>query len=150
MIAGALERRVDRARDDVARREVGARVQVRHDRRAVLGPEDSALAANRLADQERLRLRVVEAGGVELDELHVRERGAGAIGHRHPVARGDVGVARVEVDLARAAGGEQRHARLERHDLALRIEHVGADRARCTGPAELLRGEQIDTAVVLE
>ena len=55
---------------------------------------------------------------------------AGAVGHRHAVAGGDVGVARVEVDLARAAGGEQRDAREEALDAPRRgVEHVGAEHA---------------------
>ena len=150
VVARTLERGVDRARDDVARREVGERMQTRHDRRAGLRLQDRPFSAHRLADQERLRLRVVQARGVELDELHVRECGAGAIGHRHSVARGDVGIARVEIDLARAAGGEQRHARLERHHCSVRVEHIRADRARGAAPTELGRDEQIDAAVVLE
>ena len=35
-------------------------------------PQHAALAAQRLADEEALGLRVVQAGGVELVELHVR------------------------------------------------------------------------------
>ena len=38
-------------------------------------------------------------------------RAPDAVGHRHAVAGRDVGVGRVEVDLARAAGGEHRRAR---------------------------------------
>jgi hypothetical protein len=138
------------ARDDVARREVGERVQAGHDRHVVLRAQDRALAAHRLADQERFGLRMVQAGRMELDELHVRERGARAIGHRHPVAGRDVGIARVEIHLAGAARREQRHARLERHHGSLGVEHIGADHALRSGPAELARGEQVDAAVILE
>ena len=58
---------------------------------AVGAAQDGAFAAQRLADQERLRLRVEEAGGMELDELHVRDRHAGAVRHRDAVAGRDVG-----------------------------------------------------------
>ena len=68
---------------------------------AVGTAQDRALAAQRLGEQEGLRLRVVEAGRVELEELHVRDRRAGAVRHRDAVAGRDVGVRRVEVDLAR-------------------------------------------------
>ena len=77
-----------------------------HEGDAVAQPQDAALAAQGLADQERLGLGVVEAGGVELEELHVGHLGAHPVGHGHPVAGGDVGVGGVEVDLARAAGGD--------------------------------------------
>ena len=85
-----------------------------HERRAVEQPQHRALAAQRLADQEVLRLRVVQAGRVELVELHVRDLGARAVRHRHAVAGRDVGVRRVEVDLAGAAGREHRRAREDR------------------------------------
>ena len=68
-------------------------------------------------DEEALRLRVVEARRVELVELHVRDLGARPVRHRHPVARRDVGVRRVEVDLPRPAGGEHGRAREDRLDL---------------------------------
>ena len=48
--------------------------------------EDSALAAERFRDEEVLRLRVEEAGRVELDEFHVRHLRAGAVGHAIPSA----------------------------------------------------------------
>jgi hypothetical protein len=48
-----------------------------------------------------------QAGGMKLDELHVRDRHARAVGHGHAVAGGDVGVRGVEIDLAAAAGGQQ-------------------------------------------
>jgi hypothetical protein len=75
--------------------------------------EQAAFAAHRLGDQEGLGLRVVQAGGVELDELHVPHPAARAPGHRDAVAGGDVGVGGVQVHLAGAAGGEHRVARGE-------------------------------------
>ena len=65
---------------------------------------------------------------MELVELHVRDLGAGAVRHRDAVARRDVGVRRVEVDLAGAAGGEHRRARDDGLDLARAlVEHVRAE-----------------------
>ena len=78
-----LDLEVDGARDDVARGELGARVVARHEALAVGQPQDAALAAHRLGDQERLGVRVEEAGGVELDELHVGDRARPA---RQPMA----------------------------------------------------------------
>jgi hypothetical protein len=88
---------------------------------------------------------------MELHELHVGEGGTGAEGHRHAVARSDVGIARVEVDLARAAGREQRDGRLEDMDLAgVRVEDVGAQRAIALGATRLVGGDDVDRAMVLE
>ena len=50
---------------------------------------------------------MVEAGRVELHEFHVGDGGPRPIGHGHSVSRSDVGIARVEVDLAGTAAGEQ-------------------------------------------
>ena len=62
-----------------ARRELGARIEVRHEAVAGIGRvrrqlEQPALAAHRLRDQEVLDLEVVQAGRVELVELHVGDR----------------------------------------------------------------------------
>ena len=69
--------------------------------------QDAAFAAHRLADEERFRLGMEQAGRVELDELHVGDGHARAVGHGHAVAGGDVGIGGVEIDLAAAAGGEE-------------------------------------------
>ena len=70
--AEPLDLMVDGAGDDVARRELGALVEIGHE--AVAGFGDlqlPALAPDRLGDQEVLDLQMVEAGRVELHELHV-------------------------------------------------------------------------------
>jgi hypothetical protein len=105
-----LHLEVDRAGDDVARRQFHALVVRSHEARSVRQLEVPALAAQRLGDQEAALLRVVQAGRVELDELHVADAAAGAPGHRDAVAGGGVGVAGVAIDLADATGG-QHHAR---------------------------------------
>ena len=74
VVAGALHLGVDGPGHDVARGEVLQLVVAGHEGRAVAQPQDAALAAQRLADQEGLGLRVVKAGRVELEELHVRHR----------------------------------------------------------------------------
>jgi hypothetical protein len=71
-----LDLEVDGAGDDIARRKLGARVVARHEALAVRQPQDPALAAHRFRDQEGLGVRVEKAGGMELDELEVRDRGA--------------------------------------------------------------------------
>ena len=64
----------DRSRHDVARREVGERVLVGHERHAVLVTEHRALTAQRLREQRPGHRRVVERGRVELHELDVGHR----------------------------------------------------------------------------
>ena len=71
LVPGALQLRVDGAGDDVPRRQVLHLVVALHEGFAGLGSQDAPFAAHRLADQRGLGLGVVEAGGVELYELHV-------------------------------------------------------------------------------
>ena len=56
---------------------------------------------------------MIQAGGVELVELHVGDPTAGTPGHCDAVAAGTVGVAGIEVGLARAAGGQHHGLCLE-------------------------------------
>ena len=63
-------------------------------------------------------MRVVQAGRVELDEFHIRSAAAGAPGGCNAVAGGGVGVGGVEVNLARAASGQNRLRGAEGDDVA--------------------------------
>ncbi len=85
-----------------------------------------------------LASRVVQAGRVELDELHVRDPAARAPGHRDAVAGGGVGIGGVEVDLAGAAGRQHgvRCAEGE-HLVGGLVEHVQALAARCSASPSL-------------
>jgi hypothetical protein len=137
-----LHLEVDRAGDDVARRQFGALV-VRGMKRAASpsmfgSSRMRALAAQRLGDQEAALLRVVQAGRVELDELHVADPAAGAPGHRDAVAGGGVGVAGVAVDLAHAAGG-QHHGRWRAASRRGRVHVQRVDAVAARRPAALDR-----------
>ena len=147
-----LDLEVDRAGDDVARGELGALVVARHEALAVRQLEDPALAAHRLGNEEGLGVRVEEAGRVELDELHVRHRGARAPSHRDAVAGRGVGVGRVEVDLPRAPRGEEREARPQgAHGARLAVEDVGApDPVHALCVPELARGDEVDGDMPLQ
>ena len=109
--AEALDLMVDRPGDDVARRKLGALVELRHEalaaalyaRRKLQLP---AFAADRLGDQEVLDLEIVEAGRVELHELHVGDTAARPPRHRDPVAGRSARRCRIEVGAARAAAGQ--------------------------------------------
>ena len=76
----------DRPGHDVPGREVGQRVLVGHERDAVLVAQHRALAPERLREQRAGHRRVVQRGRVELHELDVRDRRAGAQRERDPVA----------------------------------------------------------------
>ena len=82
--------------------------------------EQRALAAQRLGEQEAV---VDERGRVELHELEVGERGAGAVGEREPLAERAGRVRRPLPERGVAAGREQRRARA---DGAAVGEHAGA------------------------
>ena len=58
-----------------------------------------------------LRPGMIKAGGMKLDELHVGHGRAGAIGHGHAVARGNVRVGGVKINFAAAARGQERTER---------------------------------------
>ena len=95
-----------RARDDVARGQLErVRRVALHEALAVLVDQVAALAAAALGDEDPRR---VHRRRVELHELHVLERQAGAKRHRHPVAGAGVGVRRRAVEAPRAAGREDR------------------------------------------
>ena len=112
----------DRARHDVARRELGERdARLTMKRSPLRVDEHRAFAAHRLGDQRERVLRRVERGRMELHELHVGQRHAGAMRDREAVAGGDDGIRRVAIDLAAAAGRE--HGR------------VGDDLGRAAGDA---------------
>src|SRR6185295_19932635 len=81
-----LDLMVDRPGHDVARRKLGALVELGHEAlAAALDPwrklQLPALAAHGLGDQEVLDLEIVEAGRVELHELHVGDAAAGPPRH---------------------------------------------------------------------
>ena len=95
----------DLPRDDVARRKlVGEAI-------ALIVEEHGALAAQRLGEEER---RVDERRRVELDELEVGERGAGAVRGRDPLADGAGGIRRPLPERGGAARREERRARRDR------------------------------------
>ena len=92
-----------------------------------------------------------QAGRVKLHELHVGKRRTRAVRHRNAVPRRDVGIARVEIDLARATGCEQGNAGCEAQHIArAQIEYIGAEGAVGFGASGFVRGDQVDCEVVVE
>ena len=99
---------VDRAGNDVARRKLGAFVELRHEALAAAlharrKLQLSAFAADRLGDQEILDLEIVEASRVELHELHVGDAAACPPRHGDPVAGRAPRRCRIKVGAPRAA-----------------------------------------------
>ena len=107
--------------------------------------ENGTFAAHGLGDKEALRLRMVEASRVELDELHVLDLRASAPRKRYAVASRRVGIAGVEIDLAAAACRKHRVGRANRVYLARRlVEDVCANAAVGTLDPDALRHNEID------
>ena len=104
--AMALHLEVDGTGHDVARGEFGAGIVLGHEAGAVGQLQGGAFTAQGLGDEEAAVLRVVEAGGVELNELHVGNATACAPGHGHAITGGSLGVAGVAIDLAHTARGQ--------------------------------------------
>ena len=148
--AEALHLVVDGAGYDVPRGQLAARVEPVHEPAAVGQQQPAALAAHRFGDEERPairlpgRLGVVQAGGVELVELHVGDAAACPPCHGDAVAGGAVGIAGVHVDLAGAAGREHHERRfVQLHGVALAVVDVCADDL-VRRAAEFLCGDDVD------
>jgi hypothetical protein len=121
---------VNRARHDVARRELAVRVDVAEELLAGGVGDPRALAAQRLGE-EQASARVQQGGRVELDVLEVQEPGARAPRHRESVAARARRIGRVQVHLPEAAGREDRLVRPVRgHGARLALEEVRADDRR--------------------
>ena len=71
--------------------------------------------------------------------------------HRHAVARRDVGICRIEIDLSATAGREDESIGPDRFHFARSfVEHINAETTIFGRKAELARGNQIDRHVILE
>jgi len=150
-VAADLHLVVDGAGDDIARRQLGARIVALHERLARAVEQPRAFAAHGFADEERFRFGVEEAGRMELHEFHVADFEARAPGHGDAVARGDVGIAGVEVDLAGAAGGQQRVRRAHGEDFVRGpVEEIGADAGVVARHLQPAGRDQVDRQGVFE
>ena len=91
---------------------------VEHEPVTGLRDEVGALSPHSLRDEERPSGRGNRCG-MELDELHVADVGAGSMRDRDPVARRAGRIRRPRVERARSAGGEERHPRPHRLELVV-------------------------------
>ena len=107
------------ARDNIARGKLGALVIIGHVAVSGLGVfQDAALAAHGLGNQEILDLQIVQAGRMELHELHVRYPAPGAPCHRDTVTSRAARCGRIEICPPCPAGCQNCGARRKRLDLA--------------------------------
>ena len=145
---------VNRAGHHIARGQLGAGVMMRHETGASgrCGQQQApAFAAHGFGDQKRLGVGVVQAGGVELNEFHVGSAATRTPGGCHAVAGGGVGVGGVQVNLACAAGGQNRVAGAEGHDaVGGFVQGIQAEAAPRAVVAVCLVLDQIHQRVVLK
>ena len=118
----------DRARDHVARREILHRWRIAlHEALALAIGEIAAFAARALGDEAA---RAINAGRMELHELHVLQRQAGAQHHGVAVARAGMRRRRGKIGAAIAAGGQHGERGAETMDRA--VVELQADDAAAT------------------
>ena len=147
--AGAPGFLLDGAGDAIPRREVAGRIVARDESLAGRVDQPRAFAAQRFRQQEARLPRNPQRRRVELHELQIGDRCAGAIGHRDPVARRHRRIGRVVEDVAGAAGRKQhlpgvheggaavfvQDPRPDAANLAAVVDHPELDRARVIGGA---------------
>ena len=148
--AAAFHFGIDGTGHNVARSEFLLWVLVLHETPSALIDQNASLAANGLRNQERFDRGMVKAGGMELDELHIRDHRTGAPRHRHAVAGRDIGVRGVEVDLPTTAGGEHGDIAAEGfHHAGGLVENIDSEAAVLAGVTEFPRGDEVHGHVVL-
>jgi len=103
----------DSAGEDIARSELLGFVVALHKAFEMDIAEDAAFAAECFAEKKARGAFEGEGGGMELDEFHVGEDGAGFEGDGHAVAGGDIGIGGFAVKLAESASGKENGAGAE-------------------------------------
>ena len=113
--------------------------------------DNASFSADRFGNEKGFGFGVVKASRVKLDELHIRDRGSGAIGHRHAIAGRNVWVGGVEVNLSAASGSDNDCVCPEGFDLlALGVEDVHALTMVGTRKFEAMGRDKIDGEMVFK
>ncbi len=121
---------VDCPGDDISRGQIFELVIVRHEGVAVTPLKYRSLTAHGFGNQERLGVRVIEGGRVELHEFHVDDSCAGPPTDRQSVASGDIRIAGVKINFAGTASCQYRESGAESDDLIIfDVENVSAEAA---------------------
>src|SRR5260370_12522033 len=141
--AALLDFRIDGAGNDGARGKFHASGMVLfHEALACLVAQDAAFSANCFGHENALYTgRPDHSGGMELNEFHVHELGAGLIGKGHAVAGVFPGVGSDAPGFANAARCDDDSSRLENDEAA-----VLAPVRKRTGNAAVFRQEPCDGA----
>ena len=95
----ALHLMVNGPGNNVPGREFRPFIKPVHKSTAIRQPEHATFAPNRLGNQEGFGVRVVQAGGVELVELHVGNTATGPPGHGNSVSGSAVRIGSVAIRL---------------------------------------------------
>ena len=95
-------------------------------------------------------MRVIEASGVELDELHIRHFATGTPAHGDTIAGGDIGVGGVEIDLTRAAARQHGEVGSQRHHVAIKLIQGVQAIATAAGLVEFRIGDEVDRDVLFQ
>ena len=135
---------------NVTRRKFGACVVRGHEAGTVGQSQDAAFTAHGFRNQKRLRMRVIQAGGMELDELHVGNAAAGTPAHGNAIPGGGVRIGGVQIDLARASGGKHHMVGSDRfHAAACFVQTIQA-KTPVAGQAQFARGNQVHRHMVFQ
>src|SRR5581483_10809957 len=129
-LVALLQRTCDGARDHVARREIAARVDVRHDRASRFIDERGTFTANRFGYERQRVCTACQSRRMKLYELEVGERRARTGRNREAGAPLSARVRGVAVQGAEAAGCEDHTRRRNRHELATGPEVANARNLR--------------------
>src|SRR5215471_1686372 len=94
---------------------------------------------------------MIKAGWMELDELHVGNRGPCSKSHRDPVSGGDVRISGIEVNFPTTARCQERDRGGEGFHLSsYLVQHVNAEAAVLTRLAQFLTRHEIDSQMIFE
>ena len=154
--AGLFEFVVNCSCNNVTRSERAAFVMVFDELMSFRINELGSFAADGFRNKKGAGLRssgtgVVEAGGVELDELHVGNGSPCAPSHSQPVAGRGIRVGRVEIGFSATTSGENDAVGAEDFNLLTSlIENVGTQHAVFGRRPELGGGDEVDGEMVFE
>ena len=116
----------DGARHHVTRGQLGHVVILGHKAHHFHVAQIRAFTAQRFGDQEPWRALHIERSGMELNEFHVTDLGAGAKGHGYAIASSDGGIGSLAINLAQAAGGQQHRRGAHAMEFARRTHQLDA------------------------
>ena len=91
----------------IARCKFSHGMVLRHEATHLEIAQVSALTPQGFGEEKAGSALQIQRRGMELNELHVADLGAGAKGHRHSVAGSDGGIGGVAIELTQAPGGQQ-------------------------------------------